>query len=505
MKKVFFKIPISKIYITAFLFLMLAVAMTVGFWFRWCYSLPALILIGIASYDACMKIHNATESDSPLQVDLGMLIVLMIIPIWLVAVGMGGFLGQEQFDNSYRNAVLYELVQKSWPVTEEVDGQEYYLSYFFTYWLPVAVIGKVFHSMMAAYAGLIIYAYIWIALTAMLVMHYCGGKRNLLTGLLLLLFIPPIIFNHIIFQNILGWYRCWCATDPILFGSPTMLYNCTFIYNQTLPVVMSIPIMLRMRKYPGIVSMLLSMIFYYGPIETVPLIPVVAVLVLKNLRCLKTLEFWTAVTMALLISIFFAGNSNGTHIKGIWEDEYSVVQIIVMFFAYICISIAVFLPFIWSRIKSNCYFWILTFSTLMLSFALSSYNSYDYGWKGPVALMFVIYLEMAYICAQINWEESKLKTMTLSMVLIAGVLSGFEPYLMHIYSMVPYFYKKHQIVGRADFRNGKLFNYNKKDPIDKAVSGSFITPMPTLYSKYFMPHHGDNINYNHSKAKYKTH
>lgn len=494
MKKVFFEVSISKIYIFAFLYLLLPVALTIGFWFRWYYAVPSLALICYASYKACIQIHNATATDSSVKVDLEMTAILLIILIWLMAIGIGGFIGQNHLDHSYRNAVLYELVQKSWPVTETVDGQEYYLSYYFTFWIPAAIIGKLFHSMTAAYLGLLICSWIWIALTAIMVMHFCGCKRNLLITILLLFFIPPVIINKVIFHDILKWYL-YDFVHPDPFGSPTMPNNCFLIYNQTLPIVMAIPLMIRMGKSPESVAMVLSMIFYYGPLETLPIIPVVAILVFRNIGCFNTWEMWAAIIMATLISVFYIGNSSGMQMQGIWQNVYSFEQVIIMLIAYVTVSIAVFLPFIWNLINHNIYFWTLLISTILICFVKPTYGdfdpnggNFDYGWKSPTALMFVLYMGIAYVCSHITWMHHRIKCITLGLILMTGFISGYK---FH-YDMVRHLAScinptRYPIIERDEKRNGKLFRYDKEDPISCAVAGNFITPVPTIYSKYLMP------------------
>lgn len=493
-KKVFLEISISKIHISALMLLLLAVVLTVWFWFRWYYSVPTILLVGYASYKACLQIINTTRTCTPLRVNLGMLIILLMIPFWLMAIGVGGFIGQEQFDNSFRNAVLYELVNKPWPVTEMIDGHQYYLSYYFTYWIPVALLGKLFHSMTAAYLGLLIYAWMWSALTVMMVIHYCEGRRNLLVGLLLMFFAPPIILNEVIFRQLLGWYKD-IYIHPTVFGSPTMTYNCFFIYNQTLPIAAAIPLMMQMRKYPGTVAMVLALMFYYGPLETLPLIPVAAILVFRNPICFKTAEMWAAIAVTALISIFYLGNSNGTHFQPIWEDVFSGKQIIIMLIAYVTVSIAVFLPFIWIRVAHSMSFWVLLTTTLLLSFIMPTYGdfdpsggNFDYGWKCPVALMFVLYMEIAYVCTHVRWSHNRARCVFLGLILTAGVASGHRYYITaarHVASCI--YPSRYPSVKRPEHRNGKLFHYDKDDPGSKAIAASFITPEPTVYSRYFMP------------------
>jgi hypothetical protein len=73
--------------------------------------------------------------------------------LWVALSGIGGF-GLQNWDFNFRNAVLHDLVDYSWPV---VYPQGRILLYYFTYWLPAALAGKIF-----GWFGANIFLFVWI-------------------------------------------------------------------------------------------------------------------------------------------------------------------------------------------------------------------------------------------------------------------------------------------------------------------------------------------------------
>lgn len=90
------------------------------------------------------------------------IIILLIIAVWVFFSGIGNFVWQNT-DHKARNALYEMLVTNEWPVVKRVvyeDGiQIRGLIYYIGYWLPSAVIGKIF-GMTAGY----IFQYLWAVL-----------------------------------------------------------------------------------------------------------------------------------------------------------------------------------------------------------------------------------------------------------------------------------------------------------------------------------------------------
>lgn len=90
------------------------------------------------------------------------IIILLIIAVWVFFSGIGNFVWQNR-DHMARNALYEMLVTNEWPVIKSVVGENGIqirgLIYYIGYWLPSAVIGKLF-GMTAGY----VFQYIWAVL-----------------------------------------------------------------------------------------------------------------------------------------------------------------------------------------------------------------------------------------------------------------------------------------------------------------------------------------------------
>lgn len=483
-----YEIKSSYLYSAALLLLTTGVAMMLAFWYRWYYAAPALLLLTMAVCHGCRQIFRLLKDDRPVEIDIRGLIVLAILPLWMLGAGMGGFWGQHWWDDGHRNAVVYELVNNPWPVTATYYGKDVYMCYYFSFWLPPAAIGKLFGSMRAAYYALFIQEYIYLALMTLMVMHYCG-RRYLIVGLILFFFMPPTRINGLIFREWLQWYEFDYTieiNDPRIFASPSVLTNCIHTYNQSLPAMLAMPMMMKTKGHVGLVALLAAMTFIYGPMCAIPLIPVIIYLVIRKPRCFRSIELWAGAVISLLITLFFAGSGNGAHWKPVWdnEHEFSIMQVVAMYFAYIVVSLGLLLPFIWRRVRHNTSFFILAASTLLWIWVMPGYDNYDFSWKGPTLLIFYYNMEICRLCARIDYRRHWLKCTLLGVLLVIGHLSNARmtetKYRLRS-RLIPKYKIEREY--RPEWMYGKLLDKQFNIP----CFHNFAAERPTLYSRYFMP------------------
>ena len=119
-------------------------------WFQIYISIPCVILIIYIYYKfICSKtILTEEEYKNIFNLKKWIFLIILVIVFSLLS-GSGGFFYQN-WDYNARNAVLNDLINFKWPVTynyNSVDSKILgfdtgILSYYFTYWLPAAGIGK---------------------------------------------------------------------------------------------------------------------------------------------------------------------------------------------------------------------------------------------------------------------------------------------------------------------------------------------------------------------------
>lgn len=106
-------------------------------WLHWWVSVPVTLLLAIAVREAA-----ARGPDDRVEVRPGTVLgVSMVLFLWAVLSGVGGF-GHQNSDYLKHNAILDTLVHSPWPVVG--PGGTDTLVYFLSYYLPGALVGKVF-------------------------------------------------------------------------------------------------------------------------------------------------------------------------------------------------------------------------------------------------------------------------------------------------------------------------------------------------------------------------
>ncbi len=482
---------VSKI---ALLWLVIPVAITIACWFRPVYALPTLILI-IASTYRCLRREKESQQTNPdnlLPLNRQVVTVLIFIAIWMVLIGIGGFLGQERHDNSYRNAVMEELVDRDWPVVCSQYQPFAYLNYYFTYWAIPALFGKIFYSSEYTWAqlALYIYSYIGLACVALMMMKICK-KRFLLIGILFLVFSGCDLFNHIIFRHILHAHND-INVGTGFFEAGSAPYLCTFVYNQGIPMFVYMMLFIQTKK-AGKSLFMLSLLFAYTPFMTLPLIPVVLILILKNLKQSITVENCAGLAISFLFAILYSGNTNGTSLGTIfmYEAPYTVLIRGVFFLLF---NYAVFIPFIWKECKNDWIFWTLFASTMLFALLTPGYDNYDFGWKVPATFTFYFMVKLLKKIATMNWSIRNPRSWVLGCLLSIGVCSniginhGIKLRTAHNIDF---------LLGRSDHRapRSATLRHELFNPVVNGIFHNFVTDRPTIYSKYFMPRqHADERN-----------
>ena len=106
-------------------------------------------------------------------------ITLLLAFLWVLLSGIGGF-GLQSWDFNGRNAILHDLINHSWPVKYDYTnqpemaslfGSNAYLAYYFSFFLPSAIVGKVL-GWSAANVVLFVWSWMGVILTILLVFRY---------------------------------------------------------------------------------------------------------------------------------------------------------------------------------------------------------------------------------------------------------------------------------------------------------------------------------------------
>lgn len=476
------KIKLNHIYSASIIWASLPLLIMMLCWFRLYYSIP-IFIFGIFAVFKTVRSLQTENKDQFIALTRPVCIVLALIAIWMFLVGIGGFFLQEQWDNGFRNAVLEVLVRQPWPVVNQEGTGFAYLSYYFSYWLPSALIGKLFDSYDASQIALYIYSYLGLGLTAIMVMNYCK-KRYLVIGILLFIFNGCDLLSSLIFRFTLKWIDGGFVAAYVM-GDPSVLYLCRFIYNQGIPAMVILMLMYVKKDHPGLLLFLFAMLFCTSPLISIVLVPIIGYSLLKNLKLAFTAENIFGFLSCLLMSVFYMGNSQGTEVHSLFQSEIPAYQVIWYIIGWFTFSIGIFLPFIWNEVKHDKVFWWLIITTIICSMPAPPNGMFDYGWKCTTAMSLYVMLKVLQKVAELEWPLRSVKSKWFATVITIGILSNCFIYKSMLDKYILYFRGERENVGRSSILIGKLFENTTR------CYYSFVTDKETLYSQYFMPRDKD--------------
>jgi hypothetical protein len=172
--------------------------------------------------------------------------------VWVYMSGVGGFSFQND-DFELRNVMLHDLTDLHWPVhydyppepkISDMAGHQGALVYYFTYWLPAAIVGK-----LAGWGGANLFLYFWTVLGVLLCFYWFARNIRKWPLMLLLLFIlwsgmdavGQFIQGHFPFP--LGEHIEWWFSEFQYSSNTTALF---WVFNQT--VVPWIIVMLFLNR-----------------------------------------------------------------------------------------------------------------------------------------------------------------------------------------------------------------------------------------------------------------
>lgn len=381
------------------------------FLFGWLRQELAIPAVCVVTYGLYCAMRNENENwDFELNKSNLRIIILSILAltIWVFLSGIGAFSFQNG-DHLYRNAVLKDMVDCYWPVLYNVQrpvvensgtSQVFLMNYYFGFWLPAALLGKIF-GVTFAFKLLFFWSLGGVLLSAYFIARYLR-KFTILIVLALILFGG---LSRIAGTPLLFW-RFPELTNPTLFWWPYGEYSCItgqlfWVFNQSIPAWLATALMLNQKDGRNVVF-LVVLCLIQAPLPAIGLIPIGAYYAFKvnpqvpggvsicNYLKHKLLEWCsfqnTAASIAVLIfvGLFFKTNTAGSNI-GLTEIISVPNLIVTMLFEF-----AVFWALIWN--KGNCrrpLYYIILVALLVIPFIRVGLGI-DFMWKASIPPLFVL-------------------------------------------------------------------------------------------------------------------
>lgn len=394
-----------------------------------------LIFTAIVAAAAVLAIRDCTkdpdgnklELKSDISFPLSFIIAAVIFAfIVTITNGVGEYVWAP-FDHAYRRAILNDLINYKWPIIYDPATQtnpevieilnlqnNQGFVYYFTYWLPAAVVGKLL-GFDAGNITLVIWNALGIFLTLIGMCKYIK-KASYGTLFMFLCFsgldVIPYLINEIHPYSGWTWIEGWVPYVSMISN----FNNLENVYNQAIPCYLIVTLLLQSKnnRSLGFVS---SLLFAYSPWATIGiLIPALARLFSKDMKVSTTkktvLNIFTynnlSVPILMLFSYgaFYGAKSGALHMKGfLWEFyDGNILMFIVVLILLFIIEILPSFAFVVKGHKKDPMLWSAMAVLFILPFYFLSEGN-NLVMRGTMPALFVLCTFMAQRIAEFTTED----------------------------------------------------------------------------------------------------
>ena len=432
---------IQSLKITTLLYLLIPSVLFLLTWVHLWIGIPCVLFIIFfvwKTYQSTFEEQSETRiSSSLLWICLGLSVLINFL------LGIGEFRPQT-YDFQANNYKYYDLITHDLPVY--YAQQKTYLCYYTGYYLPTALLAKIFGIESAKY-----FSFVWTVLGLWIVLLWIASfqRKN---PLFLILF-------TILFSN--AWVAVKLMTELKLFQEYLRPYyfqinhfkliNETFIKNyawatqHTLPACLGACVLIHIfiekdtfkdLKYPLII--LLSTMFW-SPLTAIGLFPFVGFLFLKNAHKLFLQTKWQDLGLMTVLIISFSPlllyfiSTEGIHAKNtefIWQTGVSEWWILYLIYALFNFIVWGLLLYFYKNSTQNIWTIAVIFPCLVALYRIGIYNDFNIRVAFPSFFILSILVGISLI------EKVKIKPV-LSPIIITFIAFGSITNINQLYKGIP--------------------------------------------------------------------
>ncbi len=394
---------------------------------------------------------------------------------WVYSSGIGVQVFQNS-DHSARNAIFELLVTQPWPVL--VNNGDAMLTYYIGFWLPAAVIGKLFHSVSLGYNLQII----WAALGVFLTFYYLLAALHKKTSWPILVFIffsGLDIIGSILFINIhpfhpFNWLEHieWWVPGLQFSSFTTQLY---WVFNQAVPAWVVTLLLLHEKNNKGLVF-LYACTFICATLPAIGLVPFLAWWCAQNgQKDLKTIftptHFWQAFKSSLtfanlagagiitLVSYaYLSGNISGTNSGAVIHATNTVLwlkTLLFWFLPFFMLEVGLYLLCVAHLQYKNPLFYLCIACLAIYPFIHVGIAP-DFCMRATIPALVLLCL---FVLQSLQQEKIRLLRLVLVMLLLIGAVTP-----LHEMTRTAVYTSKGYIKQRPHLEGGNFFSYTQQNP-----------------------------------------
>ncbi len=353
------------------------------------------------------------------------IISIFLICIWVYFSGIGGFSYQND-DFWARNAIFRDLINYDWPVIYDLSIEPEYVtnllgtgkvafSYYYIFWLPVALVSKLF-GLSWTISNYLLYVYVVLGL--LLSLYFINRKFKKCSYVALILFIcfsgldvVRFVIRNSMLPTIehIEWYGDFYYQYS---SNTTQLY---WVFNQSVMVwlIMSMFINIDNHKYT---LALCALTFAYSPWAMIGLLPYMLVVFIKNIRAsINMVNIYTCLIMLIIFGAFYFCGTKGSNPLRISFQYFNG-----SYKAYLMLIVLEFgLYYLLIGKKNYEYYYVTLISLLFIPFIQDESLNFCMRVSIPALFMLMYYVTRAL------YDNKGIRKILLIIVLIIGSYTPF--------------------------------------------------------------------------------
>lgn len=448
----FFKIDKS-IFIIACLYLSVPIIILLLFWFKWYISIPATIFILFAVWCLIKRYKCKTKEEYKNIFNIKKLaIIFVIIIIVNVMSGSGGIFFQN-WDYSGRNAILHDLIDNKWPVKYDYSNLEYesstigsdegILSYYFAYFLPSAMIGKISNFKIAS-----LFMLLWQTLGTVLFFYFLFRKLNKVKIRYLIVFlmfggidvITKIISNSITGSTISPIGLEHIDTANNYFCMSTFITQWFWVFNQSIPAWLITILFVNEQRYESL-GIYVALLLPYSPFPVLGIAIWFLITIIFGFNLDKKINFnrvkylfslsnVLSVIAVIPIGLLFMQNSSDkgiVFIKRMLEGNLSIT--LIMYVIYLILEFGIYSIIITKENRKRVISYFAIFAVLPI-FYLG--GGLDLGNRATIPILILLYIEIIKFIDIANERKLYKRLIALSIILCLASVTNFNEFYRSI-------------------------------------------------------------------------
>ncbi len=438
----------KKMYQLGILFLVIPIVIQLFFWYNRIISIPCIVLLFAATYFV-MKKYKALDYDEYYKIFNKKKIIFFIILIIVINLlsGAGGIFPQN-WDYHGRNAIFRDLIENPWPVRYDYSALPYensifgnggILNYYFAFWLPGAIVGKI-----AGFRVASLFMLLWQTLGVTIFFYYvCRLLKNIKYRyfLIFVTFGGLNVIGHIIMNKYLNLTIHPIGTTHIdtsmgMFCMSSFITQLFWVFNQSVPAWIAVMLYLQEKDYRTC-GYFFALLVPFGPFPMLGFLYIIfcniifgkkldKLLNFKRIRELITLDNIFGCLSVLPVVFMYTLNESQKGcriIDGI--NNGNIKQILFTYAMFVLLEFLVYIIIVNKKNFKQIIMCFLFFAIVPLFYI----GGADLGNRSTIPLLLIIYL---LICERLNVIDKRdkrdflIQQATIVILLVASITNFNE-------------------------------------------------------------------------------